>query len=106
MRIVKNTFAAICTVSGLMFGGSALSQQSAAVTVDIRNVAGNVAQNLSVDASQIPLTVQVPIAVAANVCGMETRVLEAQARDGGSSCTANTTTSALDQMVQQQIKKQ
>lgn len=102
----QKTFAALFTAASLMFAGAAVAQQSDIVTVDIKNVANNIAQNLSVDASQIPLTVQVPVVVAANVCGVDVKVLAEQARGGGGSCSANSTTSALDQTVQQQIKKQ
>lgn len=106
MRSFHKTVAAVSAVAGLAFGGSVLAQQPGLVTVDIKNVANNIAQNLSVDVSQIPLTVQVPIGVAANVCGIDANVLTEQARGGVGSCTATNTTSALDQTVQQQIKKQ
>lgn len=107
MRLSRQFIAGI-SVAMLMAGGSAVAQQSDLVTVDIKNVANNIAQNLGVDVSQIPLTVQVPVGVAANVCGMDASALTAQARGGGGgggTCTATNTTSALDQTVQQQIKK-
>lgn len=106
MRSSRNTLAAACTAASLLFAGSALAQQSGLVNVDIKNVANNIAQNLSVDVSQIPLTVQVPVGVAANVCDIDANVLAQQAAGGGGTCTAKSTTSALDQTVQQQIKKQ
>ena len=83
--------------------GPALAQQSGLVNVDIRNVANNLAQNLKVDVNRIPVTVQVPVAVAANVCGVAANVLGTQAA-GGSSCTATTTSDALNQIVQNQLK--
>jgi hypothetical protein len=58
-----------------------------------------------VDVSQIPVTVQVPVGVAANVCGVAANVLGQQAAGGSGTCTATTTSTALDQVVQQQIKK-
>jgi hypothetical protein len=84
--------------------GPALAQQEGLVNVDIRNVANNIAQNLKVDVSRIPVTVQVPVAVAANVCGVAANVLGSQAAGGSGSCTATTTSDALNQIVQQQIK--
>lgn len=81
------------------------AQQSGLVNVDIHNVANNIAQNLKVDVSQIPVTVQVPVGVAANVCGVAANVLGQQAAGGSGSCTATTTNQALNQIVQQQIKK-
>ena len=83
----------------------ALAQQSGLVNVDVKNVANNIAQNLEVDVSQIPVTVQVPVGVAANVCGVAANVLGQQAAGGAGNCTATTTSTALEQIVQKQIKK-
>lgn len=105
MRSFQRTVASVFAVTSLAFGGSALAQQSGLVNVDIKNVANNIAQNLSVDVSQIPLTVQVPVGVAANVCGIDANVLAQQASGGGGTCTATTTNTALNQTVQQQMKK-
>jgi hypothetical protein len=80
-----------------------LAQQSGLVNVDVKNVANNLAQNLKVDVSQIPVTVQAPVAVAAAVCGVSAAVLSQQA--SGANCTATTTNDALNQIVQQQIKR-
>lgn len=82
----------------------ALAQQSGLVNVDIKNVANNIAQNLKVNVSQIPVTVQVPVDVAAAVCGVSANVLSTQVASGQGSCTATTTTQALNEVVQQQIK--
>lgn len=81
------------------------AQQSGLVNVDVHNVANNLAQNLKVDVSQIPVTVQVPVGVAANVCGVAANVLGKQAAGGGGSCTATSTSTALNNIVQQRIKK-
>ena len=82
----------------------AFAQQSGLVNVDVKNVANNIAQNLKVNVSQIPLTVQVPVDVAANVCGIAANVLGQQAAGGSGSCTAKSTSTALEQIVQKQIK--
>ncbi len=79
------------------------AQQSGLVNVDISNVANNIARNINVDVSQIPVTVQVPIGIAANVCGVNANVL-AQQGVGAAQCTATSTTNALDNLVQRQIK--
>jgi hypothetical protein len=89
----------------LTFGGSAFAQQSGLVNVEVSNVANDIARNLSVDVSQIPVTVQAPIGVAANVCGVAANVLGKQAAGGGGSCTATSTNTALNQIVQKQLKK-
>lgn len=83
---------------------AAHAQQSGLVNVDISNVANNIAQHLQVDVSQIPLTVQAPVGVAANVCGVNANVL-AQQGAGLANCTATTTSTALNQIVQRQIRQ-
>ncbi len=95
------TLALASTAAGLLFGGSALAQ-SGLITVDIRSLAPNMAQNLSVEVSQIPRTVQVPVSLAASVCGIDQEVLARQ--ETGGVCTATSTNSALDQTVQAQIR--
>ncbi len=84
--------------------GAVQAQQSGLVNVDISNVANNIAQNINVDVSQIPVTVQVPIGIAANVCGVNANVL-AQQGPAGAACSATTTSTALNQLVQRQIKQ-
>ncbi len=84
--------------------GPALSQQSGLVNVSLNNVANNIAQNLSVDVSQIPVSVQAPIGVAATVCGIDANVLARQAQGGTANCAATTTSTALNQIVQRQIR--
>ena len=48
----------------------------------LANVANNIAKNINVDVSQIPVTVQAPIGVAATVCGVAANVLGQQAPTG------------------------
>lgn len=83
---------------------TAHAQQSGLVNVDISNVANNIAQNINVDVSQIPVTVQAPIGIAANVCGVNANVLARQGT-GAAQCTATSTSTALNQIVQKQIKQ-
>jgi hypothetical protein len=59
--------------------------------------------SLQVNRNNIPVTAQVPIAVAASVCGVSVDVLAASAANGHASCTATTTSPQLAQAVQQQI---
>lgn len=89
---------------------AAFAQQSGGglVTVNVSNVANNLAKNLNVEVSQIPVSVQVPVGVAANVCGVAANVLAQQKGAGGATCDATSTSTALDQVVQRQMgsKKQ
>lgn len=87
---------------------AAMSQQAGVVNVDLRNarILNNLARNLNVNVSQIPITVQVPLSVAANVCQVEVAVLSTAFSKGGATCTAQSTSFALMKVVQHQINHQ
>jgi hypothetical protein len=78
-------------------------QQEGLITVNISNVANDIARNLSVEVSQIPVTVQAPIDVAANVCGVGANVLGSQRDSGQGSCTAQSASAALNEIVQREV---
>jgi hypothetical protein len=74
------------------------------VTVNLSNVLNNLALDLHIDKANIPINAQIPISIAANVCGVTINVLSIGAGGGSSKgCTAQTTSPALDQAVQQQL---
>ena len=74
------------------------------VNVNLSNVLNNLALDLKVDKANIPINAQIPISVAANVCGVSINVLSIGAGGGSSKgCTAQTTSPELDQAVQQQL---
>ena len=73
------------------------------VSVNLQNVLNDLSVSLQVNRNNIPVTAQVPIAVAASVCGVSVEVLAASAANGHASCTATTTSPQLTQAVQQQI---
>ncbi len=75
------------------------------VNVDLKLVANRIAENLKLDVSQIPLSIQAPVPVAANVCSVEQMLMARRAEGGGAGCTADHTTSALDAIVEAQMKK-
>ena len=54
----------------------------------------------------VPITVQAPISVAANVCGVNVAALASQKNKGGGSCTATSGSSALARLVSQQLLNQ
>lgn len=73
------------------------------VNVNLQNVLNNLSVALHVDRANIPVNAQVPIDVAANVCGVSVNVLAASVASGHGSCTATTTSPTLIQSVQQQL---
>lgn len=90
------------TPTGSGSGGSG-SSIPALVSVNLQNVLNDLSVSLQVNRNNIPVTAQVPIDVAANVCGVSVSVLAASIASGHASCTATTTTPQLTQAVQQQI---
>jgi hypothetical protein len=75
------------------------------VVVNISNVANNIARDLDVNVSNIPVTVQVPVGIAAAVCGVNANVLAKQKKTGD-SCEAKNNNAALNKIVQRQLTNQ
>jgi hypothetical protein len=84
-------------------GGTGTSIPSL-VNVNLQNVLNNLSVALHVDKANIPVNAQVPIDVAANVCGVSVSVLAASIASGQGGCTATTTSPTLIQSVQQQLQ--
>jgi len=85
-------------------GANAVSSVPSLVNVNLSNVLNNLALDLHIDKANIPINAQIPISVAANVCGVSINVLSIGAGGGASKgCTAQTTSPALEQAVQQQL---
>lgn len=73
------------------------------VSVNLQNVLNQLSVSLKVNRDSIPVTAQVPISVAASVCGVSVTALAASIASGQAGCTAVTTSPQLAQVVQQQI---
>lgn len=94
---------------GMQAPAQAQPRQSGLVNVSLTNVnvLNDIANDLNINVSQIPVTVQVPVGVAANVCGVNAALLLAAIRDTAqTSCTALTNSQALNQFVQRQLVSQ
>ncbi len=103
----KLAFSFAVGILSLGVAKGAYSQQSGLVNVNLGDVDLTIAEDINVNVSQIPVTVQVPIGVAANVCGISANVLAADLQDDDvASCDAETTSQALNQIVQRQIGTQ
>jgi hypothetical protein len=104
-----NRVASLVSATALVLGTASAAfaaQQSGLVNVNIQDVAQNIARDINVNVSQIPVTVQVPVGVAANVCGIDANVLAKQQQTGDANCKAKTTSEALNQVVQKQVGSQ
>jgi hypothetical protein len=96
-------------IAAVMAASPALAQQSGGglVVVNISNVANNIARDLDVNVSNIPVTVQVPVSVAAAVCGLTVNALATQGRGGDTrTCDATSNNAALNRIVQRQLSRQ
>jgi len=99
--------ATMASAIALCYAPIASAQQSATISVDVSTVAPAIAKNLNVDATKIPTTIQAPIGVAANVCGVAANVLTQQGGTGApGTCQAKNTSTALDQLIQKEVAGQ
>jgi hypothetical protein len=91
------------TTTGTDTGGTTGTGIPSLVNVSLQNVLNNLSVALHVEQANIPVNAQVPIDVAANVCGVSVNVLAASVASGQGSCTATTTSPTLIQYVSQQL---
>ena len=83
---------------------SAASAVPSLVNVNLSNVLNNLALDLHIDKANIPINAQIPISIAANVCGVSINILSIGAGGGKSSgCTANSISPELKQYLQEQL---
>jgi hypothetical protein len=88
--------------SGVSSAGTAVPSL---VNVNLSNVLNDLAVKLHVDRANIPVNAQIPITIAANICGVSINVLSVSGTSGTSSgCTAVTTSPQLTQIVGQQLQ--
>lgn len=110
MSIVRNACMAIpFAVAVLGYSVPSFAQTGlVVVNVNLQNakILNNIANHLNVNVSNVPITVQVPVDVAANVCDVTVDVLSAAYKHGGASCYAQGTSGALTKMVQQVMNLQ
>jgi hypothetical protein len=104
MKLVNKC--AVSLLTALLALAPAFAQQSGLVNVNLTNVKTDIAKNINVNVSQIPVTIQVPVAVAANVCGVAVDVLTSEATIGDAKCDAKTTNDDLNKIVQTQLNQQ
>ncbi|HEY8434117.1 MAG TPA: hypothetical protein VIK68_05825 [Sphingomicrobium sp.] len=83
---------------------SAASAVPSLVNVNLSNVLNNLALDLHIDKANIPINAQIPISIAANICGVSINILSIGAGGGKSSgCTANSISPELKQYIQEQL---
>ena len=81
------------------------SAATSLVNVNLSNVLNDLAIKLNVDKANIPVNAQIPITIAANICGVNINILSVSGASGTSKgCTAVTTSPQLTQVVGQQLQ--
>src|SRR3954468_3138003 len=88
--------------AGSSVAGAASSGIPSLVNVDLSNVLNNLAVQLHLDRANVPINAQIPINIAANVCGVSINILSVS-NGGRANCTAQTAPPELAQVVQQQL---
>lgn len=94
--------AALLPIAGTAF--AQLNTGAGLVNVQVGNVSLlnnflNKTQLAALNNVGVPVTVQVPVGVAANVCGVDANVLAKQKKGGLASCTAKSGSKALAQSI-------
>lgn len=99
---------AVTAFVAMSLGGAAFAQpkQSGLVNVDLSNLRADIAKDINVNASQIPVTAQVPVDVAATVCGIDVNALARQAVGATPTCQAKNKSQALNDVLQRQLVAQ
>ena len=107
MKTARNWMMCAVAALSLSLAASAMAQQQGGlVNVNISDIRVDIADALDVNVSQIPVTVQAPIGVAANVCNVAVNALAVAAQEGNAECRATTTSTALNRIVQRQLVSQ
>lgn len=88
-----------------------LNTSAGLVTVNVQDVSilNNFLNNDQIAALNnlnVPVTVQVPVGVAATVCDVSANVLASQKKAGGATCDAKSGSKALAQSVSKQLLSQ
>ena len=99
---MKGTAIASVIATTTLVATGAIAQALGLVTVNVSNVANNIGQGIGVDAAKVPVTVQVPVDVATNVCGVTAAVLTPPP-GGTAQCTATKTSPALNEAARTQM---
>jgi len=73
------------------------------VNVNLSNVLNDLALDLKIDKANIPINAQIPISIAANVCGVSINILSIGGGGSSQGCTANSISPELKQYIQQQL---
>lgn len=110
IRVPVIALAALLTTAAIPAMAQNNSNSEGLVNVTLGDVVlSEIAKNINVQVDVIKNalnnnTIQVPVGVAAAVCGVDANVIADQKKTGDYSCPATTTNNALDQSVKKAVK--
>lgn len=88
----------------------ALAQQSGLVNIDLSNLSvlekAEIAKDINLNVSDIPVNVQVPVSVAAAICNVPVSVLAQTKVKGDAACAPTAGSTALNSAILKGDKKQ
>jgi hypothetical protein len=113
ISVAVSTTLALAAIAGCKTANSALDTVKSAgetvadgavslVNVNLSNVLNDLSLDLNIDKANIPINAQIPISIAANVCGVNINILSISG-GGSPNCTANSISPELKQYIQQQL---
>jgi hypothetical protein len=105
-KIMLAAALAATTISSASVAQVGNSQGLVAVTVQDVSILNNFLNNDQITALNnlnVPITAQVPISVAANVCGTTVALLSAQRKGGDAACNAKSGSAALAGAINRQL---
>jgi len=95
---MNNLFLAVPFAMAVMLSGASAQQQEGLVTVNVSDT--EVLNELNLDA---PITVEAPVGIAAQVCGLDANVIAKQKKDDEEfSCEAENSSQAFANLVSKQ----
>ncbi len=104
MRIMMIAAAAVLAAS------PALAQQAGLVNIDLSNLSvadrAEIAKDININVSDIPVNVQVPVSVAAAICNVPVSVLAQTKVKGDAACSPTAGSTALNSAILKSNKKQ
>lgn len=103
----KTILAAGAALSFAALTPASAQQQTGLVNVNLGDVTvqDNLKNILNNNDIAIPVSVQVPIGIAANVCGTTVALLNRQVRSGNNTCNASTANAALARIVARNARR-
>ena len=91
--------AATVSAAALAFAMQAQAQTSGLVSVELTEVHTTMAERLKVDEAKIPMSIQVPPQVAAEVCGVAPGAPSPTVARAGDGCMARRSSPDLDKLI-------